>query len=105
MAEEEDSFFRADTRKISKKELLSLASESKIKFKTKFHKSRKTISSGKSLREQAKALLEKHSDDPSARFRFTKSCFITVHKLTRSPRSSSISSSSSSSSSSAPAAA
>ena len=100
MAEEQDSFFTADTRKISKKELRSLASKSKTKFKTKFYTSKKTISSGKPLSEQAKALLEKHSDDPSARFRFTKSWFITVRKRTRtSSSSSSISSSSSSSSS------
>ena len=96
MAEEKDSFVTAVTHKISKKELRSLASTSKTKFKPKFYKSKKTISSGKPLSEQAKALIEKHKDDPSARFRFTKSCFMTVHKRTRSSSSSSISSSSSS---------
>ena len=99
MAEEKDSFFRADTIKISMGNLVSLASKSKTKFKTKFYYTKKTISSGKPLSEQAKALIEKHKDDPSARFRFTKSCFMTVHKRTRSSSSSSISSSSSSSSS------
>ena len=96
MAEEKDSFVTAVTHKISKKELRSLASKSKTKFKPKFYKSKKTISSGKPLSEQANALLEKHSDDPSARFLFTKSWswFITVRKRTRSSSSSSISSSS-----------
>ena len=97
MAAEEDSFFKADTIKISMGNLVSLASKSKTKFKTKFYDTKKTISSGKPLSEQAKALIEKHKDDPSARFRFTKSCFMTVHKRTRSSSSSSISSSSSSS--------
>ena len=99
MAEEKDSFCRADTIKISMGTLVSLASKSKTKFKTKFYDAKKTRSSGKPLSEQAKALIEKHKDDPSARFRFTKSCFMTVHKRTRSSSSSSISSSSSSSSS------
>ena len=97
MAEEKDSFCRADTIKISMGTLVSLASKSKTKFKTKFYDAKKTRSSGKPLSEQAKALIEKHKDDPSARFRFTKSCFMTVHKRTRSSSSSSISSSSSSS--------
>ena len=99
MAEEKDSFFRADTVKISMGNLASLASKSKTKFKTKFHHTKKTISSGKPLSEQAKALIKKHKDDPSARFRFTKSWFMTVHKRTRTSSSSSSSISSSSSSS------
>ena len=68
------------------------------KAKTKFEKSKKTLYSGKPVSEQAKALLEKHSVNPSARFRVTKTRFTTVRER-NSSASSSISSSSSSSSS------
>ena len=57
MAAEKDSFFKAETRKLSKTDVLALAR----KEKTKFEKGKKTSYSGKSVSEQAKALLEKHS--------------------------------------------
>ena len=93
MAAEKDYSFKVETRKLSKTDVPALAR----KEKTEFEKGKKTLYSGKPVSEQAKALLEKHSANPSARFRLTRTSYTTVfkRKSSASSNSSSISSSSS----------